>query len=253
MCVRRRMLVGLGALAFLTACNASGLDKVPSPSSSTTATEASRILPGSTSGDIKVVSSLPPPKDAGDGGSQKIAFNDILEIDVFQVDELDRKVQVDAKGMISLPLVGDVKAHGLTTRQLETELKKRYSGRYLVKPQITVFLAESFGQRVTVDGQVRKAGILPVSASTTLLGLVAQTGGLTEIADPKKIYVFRDHGNQRLVANYDLSKIRSGKSPDLRIYGGDVVVVFSSSSKIAMRSLREALGIARGATGLMPL
>lgn len=208
------------------------------------------VRAGETDGDLRVVEVLPPPLNTHDGADQPLAASDVLEVDVFQVDDLDRTVQVDSSGQISLPLIGSVQAAGKTVRALEQEIESAYGGNYLQSPEVTVFVKESFGQRVTVDGEVAKAGIYPVTGRSTLLEIIAVAGGVREIADPTKIYVFRDHGGQRLVANFNVEQIRSGKSSDPRIYGGDVVVVFTSQSRVAMRNLREALGLASSAAGL---
>jgi polysaccharide export outer membrane protein len=201
---------------------------------------------------LRLVPKLPDPPSAVDGSQHLIAENDVLEIDVFQVDALDRTVQVDSQGKIALPLIGEVDAAGQSARGLESEIKTRYGADYLQAPQISVFIKESFGQRVTVDGEVNKAGIYPTTHSSTLVGVMSQAGGLKDIADQSKVYVFRNYGNEKLVANYNLKKIRLGKLPDPKIFGGDVVVVFASSSRVAMRNLREVLGVAAGGVPFIP-
>ena len=87
---------------------------------------------GAQSGSLRVVPELPPP--AQNGGEQPISPNDVLQVDVFQVDNLDRTVQVDATGKISLPLVGSVQAAGRTARQLEEEIESAYGAKYLQSP-----------------------------------------------------------------------------------------------------------------------
>jgi polysaccharide export outer membrane protein len=201
-------------------------------------------------GALRMVPELPAPTNTRDGLDQPLAANDVLQIDVFQADTLDRTVQIDSTGRISLPLVGTVTAAGKTVRQLEAELEQAYGARYLQSPDITVFLKESFGQRVTIDGEVAKAGIYPVSSNSTLIDAVALAGGFRPVADQSKIYVYRDVGNQKLVANYDVAQIRNGKKPNPRIYGGDVIVVFTSQSKVALQNLKEALGLASNASRL---
>src|SRR5690606_35540605 len=177
------------------------------------------FVPGARDGNIQVVRELPPPPRTGGGDAQLIAQDDILEVDVFEVDDLDRIAQVDSRGMISLPLIGELQAAGKTVRQVEGEIRDKYAARYLQSPQVSVFVKESFGQRVTVDCEVRKAGIYPTSATTSLIDVLAEAGGLSDIADASKIYVFRDFGDERLVANYDAKAIRSGRAADPRIHG----------------------------------
>lgn len=236
--------------ALLVACN--GSQSTNALQSASIGSSQTGVKVGDRLDGIQVVSRLPKPQSNSATGAQAIASNDVLEIDVFGVNELDRTVQVDSQGKIALPLIGEVEAKGKTVRQLEQTLKSRYGRNYLESPQISVFMKESVGQRVTVDGEVKKAGIYPVSANTSLVDIIAVASGLTDIADEKKLYVFRNYGDKRLVANYDLKKIRAGQTPDPQLYGGDVVVVFTSSSKIAMKNLRDALGVARTASLFVP-
>lgn len=218
----------------------------------TPSARTSDVVPGARDGNIRVVSALPPPPLLPGGGEQPIGNNDVLEVDVFQVDDLDRTVQVDASGMIALPLIGQLQAAGKSVRQLESEITDAYGASYLQSPQVSVFVKESFGQRVTVDGEVKKAGIYPTTTSTSLIGVLAEAGGLTETADAGKVYVFRDVNGERLVAKYNAKNIRSGRETDPRIYGGDIVVVFASSTKVAMNNLQQVLGIAARTAVFVP-
>jgi polysaccharide export outer membrane protein len=202
-------------------------------------------------GSLRVVADLPPPLDSNGGTTQMIAAGDTLSVDVFQVDTLDATVQVDNSGNISLALVGSVAAAGKSLTDLEAELERRYGARYLQRPDITVSMKESVGQRVTVDGEVRRAGIYPIAGQATLLQVIATAGGFNDIGDPDKVYVFRTYGTEQLVAQYNVSAIRAGKRADPRIYGGDVVVSFASGMKVLGSNLKDALGLARSATGLV--
>jgi len=198
-----------------------------------------------------MVAELPPPVDSNGGTTQVISPGDTLAVDVFQVDTLDATVQVDNSGNISLALVGSVPAAGKTITALEADLEARYGARYLQRPDITIAMKDSVGQRVTVDGEVRKAGIYPLAGQATLLQVIATAGGFNDIGDPDKVYVFRAYGSEQLVAQYSVSAIRSGKRGDPRIYGGDVVVSFASGMKVLGSNLKDALGLAGSATGLI--
>ena len=229
----------------LAACQSSGVDSLESTSGNTAS------LVGSSDGDLQVVRDLPPPPEQEQGRAARLAQNDVLEVDVFQVDELDRTVRVDDNGFISLALIGDVRAAGVTISELEAEIERRYGANYLQNPDVTVFVKESFGQRVTMDGEFRKPGILPVSSQSSLLQVVAEAGGLSDIADERQVFVFRTYPDGKRVAEYSLADIRAGKARDPRIYGGDVVVAFTSGTRVAARNLREALGIATSASSLV--
>ncbi len=176
----------------------------------------------------------------------------MLEIDVFQVDQLDRTVQVDSSGYISLPLIGRIEAAGNSQAGLERKIADAYGKRYLQSPQVSVFVKESAGQRAVVNGQVNKAGIYPVTADSTLLGVISQAGGVNKVGDASRIYVYRDYPNGKLVAPYNLKQIQAAKKKDPPISGGDVIVVFASGSRVALQNLAEVLGVARTAAFVVP-
>ena len=243
---RRLSWLGIGLLLLVPAIHLSGCTNTSGSSSSLSQSGSS----SKKFGNLQVVDNLPPPKNTRQGADQLIAENDVLKIDVFQVNELDRTVRVDSNGSISMPLIGMLKAAGKTIPAVEKEMEKRYNAKYLQSPDITIYMEESAGQRVTMDGEFRKPGIYDSGSNTTLLQIVALAGGLSDIADDKKIYVFRQYGEQKLVANVSIKAIRAGERSDPRLYGGDVVVAFTSKSKVAAKNLREALGIATSATRL---
>lgn len=226
----------------LGACNGS--------SSSVDTAELAATQAAGGDANLRVVKELPTPQNVTSASETKIAQNDLLQIDVFQVQDLNREVRVGGDGNISLPLIGSIQAAGKTTGELEQALEARYGASYLQSPEISVFQKESFGSRITLDGQFLKPGVYPSTAQSTLLQMVAQGGGLTPMADEKKVFVYRDSGSGRQVANYSIADIRSGKRRDPKLYGGDVVVVFTSSSKVAFQNLKEALGVASNATRL---
>lgn len=245
---------GLAILALATsvgACVSDGETLVGDQSRTTSGMQAAAV-PGASAGGLRVVKELPPPIKGEDGTVQQIARNDVLEVDVFQVDQLDRTVQVDSNGNISLTLIGQIEAAGNSTSTLERKIAEAYGRKYLQSPQVSVFVKESAGQRAVVDGEVNKAGIYPVTAGSSLLGVVSQAGGLSKIADSSKIYVYRDYGNQKLVARYNVAQIRTAKKKDPPIFGGDVIVVFSSASKVAMRNLVDLTRVAGSAALLIP-
>jgi len=238
-------LLSLTMLALLSGCNStsSAPDLGPAGSSTTSALATK-------SGNLEVVPTLPLPADAERSQSDKISVNDLLEIKVFQLPDLDRTLRVGADGKLSMPLIGTMTAAGQTVPQLERQMEQRYNKSYLQSADITIFVKESLGQRVTMDGEFRKPGIYPITSQTTLLQAVAQAGGLNDLADHTKVFLYRKYGDKRKVANYSIQDIRGGKKPNPRLVGGDVVVSFTSSSKVAAQNLRQALGIATSAARL---
>ncbi|MER8796277.1 polysaccharide biosynthesis/export family protein [Mesorhizobium sp. M0984] len=240
------ILVLLASLA-ISACTSTS-STTPSSSSSVDALQlTSSSTPLAGGGALRVVKDLPAPQNTQNGSEQPLSPNDVLEVNVFQVDNLNRTVQVDAGGQISLPLIGTITAAGKTVRQLEQEVETSYGAKYLQSPDVTIFVKESIGQRITVDGEVNKAGLYPVSSNSSLIDAIALAGGFNNVGDAKKVFVYRNIGPNKLVANYNVEAIRGGKSGNPRIYGGDTIVVFASKSKIAMNNLKDALGVASSA------
>lgn len=176
----------------------------------------------------------------------RIGALDMLQITVFQLDDLDREVRVNTSGMVSLPLIGAVQAGGKTVSELEALIAAKLSETYLQNPQVSVFVKEFTSQRVTVEGAVRKPGIFPITGRTTLLQAVALSEGLDPLADPSSVVVFRTIEGQRMAALFDLRAIRAGDAEDPLIYGEDIIVVDQSGGKTAIKSITDAL---RGIVG----
>jgi polysaccharide export outer membrane protein len=116
------------------------------------------------------------------GADYKIGPGDLLQIAVFQVEELNRTVRVRSDGAISLPLLGSVRLVGVTSSELEEQLAARLREEYLQDPQVSVFVEEYRSHPVTVLGQVNQPGIYYMRGRRTLLEVLSEAGGLTEEA-----------------------------------------------------------------------
>jgi polysaccharide export outer membrane protein len=191
---------------------------------------------------------LPPPDTTSAAGAYigvpdyRIGPLDQIEVSVFQVPDFSRTVRVNSSGEISLPMIGVVRAGGMTVGELERAIADKLRESFLQDPQVSVFIQEFASQRVTVEGSVAQPGIKPLTGRTTLLQLIAMSGGLTRMADPSKIIVFRTIDRQRMVAIFDLVDIRSGLAEDPQIFGDDLVVVDDSRARTAAETLRSWMG-----------
>ncbi|MFN3890315.1 MAG: polysaccharide biosynthesis/export family protein [Beijerinckiaceae bacterium] len=177
-------------------------------------------------------------------GIYQVATGDVLEVSVFQAPNLNRTVEVDGAGNVVLALVGPVHVAGKTIRQAEAEIAKKLGAKYLQSPDVTIFVKDSVGQRVTVDGAVRKTGYVQAKGDMTLLRVLAESGGFTETADQAAVMIFRPTEKGRMVARFDANAIRLGQAPDPPVYGGDTVIVDDSVAKTAWKQFREVLPIA---------
>jgi polysaccharide export outer membrane protein len=174
----------------------------------------------------------------------KIGPQDVLDISVFKAPELARSVQVAETGTINLPLVGEVVAAGRTPQEVERDLAKRLGTKYLQSPQVTVYVKEYNSQRVTVEGAVKKPGVYPLRAGTTLMQSLAVAGGLDETSE-SNVVVFRQVDGKRYAARFDIEQIRAGKAEDPVIVQGDMVVANASTSKAVWKGLLEVLPLSR--------
>ncbi|KFN51431.1 polysaccharide biosynthesis/export family protein [Arenimonas composti] len=201
---------------------------------------------------VVAAESLPAPDSTGAGGAYtgvpdyRIGALDLLQVSVFQLDAMSREVRVNSSGMISLPLIGAVAAGGKTVPELEQEIASRLTEDYLQNPQVSVFVKEYTSQRVTVEGAVNKPGIFPITGRTSLLQAVAMSEGLTPLADPGAVVVFRTIGGQRMAALFDLREIRAGNAEDPQVYGDDIIVIDQSGPRTALKTITESL---RGIVG----
>lgn len=171
----------------------------------------------------------------------RIGPQDLLELQVFAVEALNRTVRVNSRGFVSLPLIGLVQAAGLTSEQLEASLAEKLAEKYLQNPQVSVFIKEYTSQRVTVEGAVKKPGIYPLRGRTSLLQTLATAEGLTTVADPNGVKVFRTDprtGN-RATLEFDLEKIRAGEARDPAVQNDDIVQVGESRGKSVAKELIE--------------
>lgn len=170
----------------------------------------------------------------------RLSPGDLLLVKVFQVDDLERQVRIDQNGHISLPLIGDVNAAGMGVGELEKMVADRYRNGYLQDPQVSVFVQESNGRRVTVTGAVDEPGIYPViGANLTLQQAIAQAKGVSTVASRRNVIVFRMVKGQKMLARFDLTEIEKGANPDPEIYGGDIVVVYRSDARVWLRTMLE--------------
>ncbi len=115
----------------------------------------------------------------------RIGAEDLLEINVFEDEKLNKTVRVSAQGHISLPLLGVLRVKGLTPYELEKEIRDLLAEKYIQNPNVSVFVKEYRSQRISVIGAVEKPGIFDIYGQRTLLDALAMAGGLKEEAGPQ--------------------------------------------------------------------
>jgi polysaccharide biosynthesis/export protein len=162
------------------------------------------------------------PGAAVDSNSYKIGPSDILLIRVWNEEKFSGPVAVHQDGKITLPLVGDIDAGGLTPIEVQDTVAKALT-KYVVKPLVTVTVQEVGSKKYYLDGQVNHPGEFPLAIPTTILEAISRAGGLQEFANTKKIYILR--GDKRLPFNY--KDVLRGKhmEQNIRVEPGDHIVV----------------------------
>jgi polysaccharide export outer membrane protein len=160
------------------------------------------------------------------GESYVIGPEDVLYIHVWKEEALSRTVLVRMDGKISLPLVDDVQAAGLTARQLKEGLTKRLK-EFVDNPNVSVIVTEPNSFKVYVSGQVKTPGVVRLRSETTIVQLITMLGGFTDWANQKKILIIRkeDGKEKRITLNY--KKIVKGDAPNQNIIlrAGDHIIV----------------------------
>jgi polysaccharide export outer membrane protein len=152
-----------------------------------------------------------------------IGPEDVLNIHVWREETLSRTVPVRMDGKISLPLIDEVTAAGLTPLQLKEVLVKKFK-EFLDNPIVSVLVTEANSAKIFISGQVRNQGVFLLRSETTLAQVIAWAGGFTSWANQKKILIIRriDGKENRITVNY--KKIMSGDS-NIIIMPGDTIIV----------------------------
>lgn len=156
----------------------------------------------------------------------KIGPQDLLKIDVWKEDQLTRSVPVRPDGKITLPLLNDVQAAGLTPMELSRFIRDGLK-KYLNEPQVTVTVAEINSRRIYVTGEVVRPGAYSLLPDMTVLQALSTSGGFTQFARVKRIYVLRMENGKQVKHLFDYKEAISGKKAqdNLVLQPGDVIVV----------------------------
>lgn len=160
---------------------------------------------------------------------------DTIEVDVFNVPELSREMQVDASGRISMPLIGTIDARGKTSAELAEAIKGALRGRYVRNPEVTINIKSSVSQVVTIDGQVVEPGLYPVTNQMTLMRAIASAKGLSEFARQEDVVILRTVNGHKMAGLYNVDAIRRGAYDDPAIYANDMIVVGDSPQRRLFR------------------
>jgi polysaccharide biosynthesis/export protein len=156
--------------------------------------------------------------------SYKIGPQDVLRIDVWKETEISRSVPVRPDGKISLPLLNDVQAAGLTAMELANVITEGLK-KFINSPQVTVTVTEINSRRVYVTGEVTRPGAYPLLPNMTALQALTSAGGFTQFSNTKKIYVLRNESGKQVKHPFNYKAVLDGKQDDIPLQPGDTIVV----------------------------
>ena len=165
-----------------------------------------------------------PANGAPVGADYKIGIDDVLDIAVWNNTTVSRTVPVRPDGRISLPLLNEVQAAGLTPSQLRASLMAKLV-EYMPTPEVSVIVREVHSNKISVLGEVRKAGRYEISQRATVLDAVALAGGFNDFARRTKLVIMRQEGTgtKRIPINYN--RIVAEEDDNVILQPGDIVVV----------------------------
>ena len=157
--------------------------------------------------------------------------NDLIDIRVFQEDDLASKVRISKDGSVTLPLIGSVSVGGKTPQDAARTIREMLAKDYLVNPQVNLTVVEYSKRRFTVLGQVNRPGAfdMPDRDFIGLLQAIGMAGGYTRIADPARITLKRTTNGKDSVMKLNAKTMASqGSSSGFEIQPGDVITVGES-------------------------
>lgn len=163
---------------------------------------------------------------AADSDRYVIGAEDVLYIHVWREETVTKTVSVRMDGMISIPLVDEIQAAGLTPLQLKEKLTERLN-QFIENSNVTVVVMEANSFKVYFSGQVKTPGVLRLRTETSLAQAISMVGGLTEWANQKKIIIIRKESGKEKRFTINYKKIVKGEDLDSNIIlkSGDTIIV----------------------------
>jgi polysaccharide export outer membrane protein len=167
----------------------------------------------------------PAPAEGTGADSYVIGASDVLTITVWKESTLSGTVLVRPDGMISLALIGDVQASGMTPVQLANQIAAKLK-KYIQEPNVSVVIAQIHSKVVYLLGEVGKKGPVEMTPGMTLLEAISSAGGLTDYANSRKIYILRNEpGSQRRIPVHYKQALKGDRVFNVVLRPGDTIVV----------------------------
>ena len=157
--------------------------------------------------------------------SYVIGASDVLTITVWKEPTLSGSLLVRPDGMVSVPLLGDVQASGMTPLQLADQISTKLK-KYIQDPNVSVVLTQINSKKIYLLGEVAKKGPMEMTPGMTLLEAISSAGGLTDYANTKKMYILRDDaGKHEKIPVHYKEALKGNSELNLILKSGDTIVV----------------------------
>ncbi|MDP6981430.1 MAG: polysaccharide biosynthesis/export family protein [Myxococcota bacterium] len=175
-------------------------------------------------GPVACVTPAPPP-GMTPGAAYRVGAPDELLVSILPEPVIERTVTVRPDGQISIDLIGDVQASGLTTEEIAEEVRIKIT-RYKRDASVTVTVLAAESDTITLFGEVRNPGTFPILHDIRIAEAIGQLGGTTHFASRRYVRVIRSDGKKTEVIRVNLTKIQSGDlSTNIQLMSGDIIVV----------------------------
>lgn len=213
---------------------------------------------------LMAVATISPLAQAQSAGNYVIGAQDVIMVTVIEDTSLNGKYRVEADGSFTMPLIGVVKAGGLTVRQFEDELKRRLrDGKFIRNPQVTVGVDQVNSQKIMVMGEVRVPGVVPIPGAMNLIEAIVRAGGTTTSASGDVTIVRNVPGKDPENIRLNLAEVASGRQGvNVTLQNGDMIIAeragtifisgeVKSPNQYTIQgeiTVRQALVLAGGAT-----
>lgn len=213
--LRLVLLLAIGLAAASLAAQATNANGAPKDDAANSAVTADKPAPAASTG----------PATPAQESDYVIGADDLLKIVVWKETELTETLPVRPDGKISMPLLGDVAAAGMTPTDLAESIKQKLK-KYIADPRVTVVVAAMNSRRVFVTGEVSHSGAIPLLPHMTVLQALS-SAGFTQFANLKSIYVLRNEGGRQTKLPFNYKEVVKGQHSEenVELRPGDTVVV----------------------------
>jgi polysaccharide export outer membrane protein len=179
---------------------------------------------------------------ASSSPTRPILANDLIEITVFDAPEMSRAARVGSDGNLSIPLVGTIKAAGLTSGELQAEIESRLRGKYMVDPHVAIDVKEASIRPFYVLGAVKAPGAFPMDDSQPVTVLRALSLGQGLANAKGRAFIIRSLQNgERLEIPVEIDDVIAGKAPDPQLQANDIVYVPENEARSLARGVVDGL------------